>query len=90
MLFMTIFTYEPQNREAVVKRRTEKGALVPPGVKIVGEWSSIAGGRVFRLVEAEDSRAFLAAAAAWLDLGKIEVLPVMPTEEVIKLLATMK
>ena len=39
MLFMTIYTYEPEKREAVIKRRAEKGAISPPGMKIVGEWS---------------------------------------------------
>ena len=90
MLFMTIYTFEPENREAVIKRRAEKGALVQAGAKIVGEWSSIVGHRVFRLVEVEDPRAMLAATAAWADLGKIEAFPVMPTEEVMKLLTSKK
>ena len=90
MLFMSIYTYEPENREAVIKRRAEKGALVGPGAKIVGEWSSLAGHRVFRLVEVEDPRAMLAATAAWADLGKIEAFPVMPTEEAMKLLTAKK
>ena len=90
MLFMTIYTYEPENRETVIKRRAEKGTLVSAGVKILGEWSAITGHRVFRLVEVEDPRAFLAGAAAWTDLGKIESYPVMPTEEVIKLLTSKK
>jgi hypothetical protein len=90
MLFMTIYTYEPENREAVIKRRAEKGALIPAGVKTIGEWSSVAGHRVFRLTEVEDAKAFLAAAMAWTDLGKIETYPVMPTEEVMKLVASKK
>ena len=90
MLFMMVYTYEPQNREAVIKKRTEKGQLVPQGLKIVGEWSAIAGGKVFRLIEGDDPRAILAAANPWADLGKIEVHPVMPTEDVIKLLAGKK
>ena len=86
MLFMTIYTYEPEKREAVIKRRAEKGAMAPPGMKIVGEWSDITGGRVFRLVEVDDPRVMLGASAAWADLGKIETVPVMQTEEVMKLL----
>ena len=90
MLFMTIYTYEPENRDAILKRRAEKGQLVPAGTKIVGEWSSLAGHRVFRLVEVDDPRAMLGATAAWADLGKIEAFPVMPTEEVMKLLTAKK
>lgn len=90
MLFMSIFTYEPENREAVIKRRAEKGALVQAGVKILGEWTSLAGHRVFRLSEVEDPRALYANSSAWLDLGKIEIFPVMPTEELMKLLTSKK
>lgn len=87
MLFMTVYKYEPENREAVIKKRAEKGGLVPPGVKVLGEWSAITGGRVFRLIEADDARALLAAAHPWADLGKVESYPVMSVDEVIKLLA---
>jgi len=90
MLFMTVYTYEPENREAVIKKRAEKGPLLPPGVKSMGEWSAVGGGRVFRLVEADDTRALLAAVHPWADLGKIEAYPVMPVDDVIKLLAGKK
>jgi hypothetical protein len=86
MLFMTVYTYEPGNREAVIKQRAEKGELLPPGVKAVGEWSAVGGGRVFRLVEADSVPALLAAVHPWADLGKIETYPVMPVDDVIKLL----
>jgi hypothetical protein len=86
MLFMTVYTYEPEYREAVIKKRAEKGGLVPPGVKILGEWSAVTGGRVFRLIEADDVRALLAASHPWADLGKVESYPVMSVDDVIKLL----
>ena len=88
MLFMTIYTYEPKDREAVIKRRAEKGTMAPPGMKVVGEWSALTAGRVFRLVEVDDPRAMLGATAAWADLGKIESVPVMETEEAMKLFAS--
>jgi len=86
MLFMTTYTYEPGNREAVVRRRAEKGAMAPPGMKILGEWSAVTGGKVFRLVEVDDPRVMAGASAAWADLGKIETVPVMTTEDMMKLL----
>ena len=86
MLFMSVYTYEPAQREEVTKRRAEKGTMAPPGMKIIGEWSCLTGGRVFRLVEVDDPRVMLGASAAWADLGKIETFPVMETEEVMKLL----
>ena len=59
MLFMVTLSYEPQNRDEIVKRRAEKGALIPEGVKTIGEWTSIGGGKVFRLVETEDPSAMM-------------------------------
>jgi hypothetical protein len=90
MLFMTIYTFEPANRDAIIKRRAEKGPMVPAGAKIVGEWSSLVGHRVFRLVEVDDPRAMLAATYAVSDLGKIEAFPVMPMEEVMKVVTAKK
>jgi len=90
MLFMTVYTYEPEKREEVIKKRAEKGPLVPAGVKVLGEWSAVTAGRVFRLVEVDDARALLAGVAPWADLGKIESYPVMVTEDVIKLLVANK
>ena len=90
MLFMSVFTFEPENRDAIIKRRVEKGPLVQAGAKIVSEWTSLAGHRAFRLVEVEDPRAMFAATVAWSDLGNFEAFPVMPMEEALKLLAAKK
>jgi hypothetical protein len=85
MLFMTIFNYEPEMRNEVLKRRLEKGPLVPGGMKILGEWSAIAGGKVFRLVDVSDPAAAIAGFRAWTDLGKGEAIPVIETEALLKL-----
>ena len=90
MLFMTIYTWEPGNRDAVIKRRVEKGTLVPAGAKVISEWSSVTGHRVFRLIETEDPKAMMAATLAWSDLGKIESYAVMPMEDVLKVIAAKK
>ena len=90
MLFMTVYTYEPENRDAIQKRRIEKGAMLPQAFKMLGEWSSLAGHQVFRLFEGDDPKGFLAGAMAWTDLGKLEAYPVIPTEEMIQLIAGKK
>jgi hypothetical protein len=86
MLFMTVYTYKPANRDAVVKRRLEKGPQLPPDVKSAGEWSYTGGGRVFRLIEASDAAAAFKASYAWSDLGTIETFPVVDTETVMTML----
>ena len=40
----------------------------------------------FRLFEVVDPKAILAMSFAWEDLGKTEFVPVMETEEILKLL----
>ena len=87
MLFMTVYTYPPANRDAVITRRLEKGPQLPPEVKSLGEWSYTGSGRVFRLIEASDPAAALKGSYAWSDLGTIETYPVMETDAVMKLLA---
>ncbi len=88
MLFMCIYTFEPKERGAVVKRLIEKGSMVPPGVKLIGEWSVLAGGRMFRLIESDDPMAIAETSAHWVDLCKLEVIPVIETKERIKFLSS--
>jgi hypothetical protein len=89
MLFMTIFTYEPEMRDEVIKRAVTKGTMVPDGAKNLGQWSSTAGGKVFRLIELDDPLVAYQGTYAWSDLGKVEVIPVMDTQELLKMLAGM-
>jgi len=87
MLFMAIATYEPEKRNEVIKRRQARKAIEPPkGAKRIGEWSVIGGGKVFMLIDVEDPKAGFAASLAWSDLCKIEIIPVMETEEALKLM----
>ena len=86
MLWMSIFTYEPEKRDEVIKRRLEIGAGLPQGLKLIGQWTDLTGGRGFTLIEgADDPKLMLAAINAWSDLGKFDNVPVMEVEEVLKL-----
>jgi hypothetical protein len=85
MHFMTIYTYEPARRNEIVKRRKERGPLVPEGVKVIGEWSYTDGGRGFIVFEAKDAKVIEPPALAWSDLVKLETLPVTEPEEAMKL-----
>ncbi len=85
MLFMTIYTWEPGQRNEMVKRRLQKGRLIPEGVKVLGEWTDLGGGRGFLLIEANDPKALMLGSRAWSDLMKMEAIPVIDTEESMKL-----
>lgn len=84
MLFMNIYTFEPGQRNELLKRLMEKGMALPEGVKVLGNWNDIGGGRGFRLIESNDPKAQLAATMAWSDLMKIEAIPVIETVDVMK------
>jgi hypothetical protein len=89
MLFMSIFTYEPDKRDEVLKRRAE-GLFTPEGAKCVGQWSSAAGGRAFTLYEVDDLLVGAQWSHVWNDLGKFEVYPVIETDEMMKAMAAAK
>lgn len=84
MLFMSIFTWGPEQRNEVIKRRMQ-GQALPEGVKAIGEWVEVGGGRVFRLLDIPDAKLALAGALPWTDIGKLEMIPVMDSEEAVKL-----
>ncbi len=84
MLFMNIYTWEPGQRNELVKRRMEKGISLSEGVKKVGEWTDLGGGRAFLLMEATDPKACMESSTMWSDLMNMEVVPLIETSEIFK------
>jgi len=84
MLFMNIYTWEPGQRNELFKRRMERGNALSDGVKLVGEWTDLGGGRGFLLIESNDPRACMASTNVWSDLMKTEPIPVIETAELLK------
>ena len=79
MLFMSIYTWEPENRDEIIKRRVEKGSMVPEGVEIIGEWTDLGGSRGFTIYETPMPT--IDWTLAWSDLMKIEVVPIVDLEK---------
>ena len=89
MLYMTIITWEPPQRDAVAKRFATLGPKHPAGVKVLGHWVDVNGGRAFELTDwppAVDPKILVETSFASNDLCKIESVPVMPAGEIMKLL----
>ena len=84
MLFMDIWTWEPEKRDEMVKRAAEWKC--PTGMKELGYWVDLTGNRVFSLYEVEDPAVLLEANNYWTDIAKCESVPVMEMEEVMKLM----
>jgi len=85
MLIMDTITWEPARAEDVMKHRVEE--KIPEGVKVIGEWVDIGGGRVFRLVDVADPKILVAMTSFWFGYGKKELVPVMEAEEILKLMS---
>ena len=81
---MTIYTWEPSKRNEIIKRRLEIGLGIPKEAKVIGAWTDLAGGRAFSVIEAADPKVMVAAAVAFNDLIEVETIPVMDSEELIK------
>jgi hypothetical protein len=89
MLFMTVYTYSPKNRNEVIKRRLTIGPQLSDKVKVVGEWSYVGSGKVFRLFDATDAMEVYKAMYQWSDLGTVEAYPVIEVEQVMGMVAAM-
>jgi hypothetical protein len=86
MKWISIGTWGPEKRDEITKRRMEKGTMFPEGVKSLGEWVDLRGGRVISLFEADDPAAIGLAAYAWNDLMCLDSFPVMETEPLLEVI----
>jgi hypothetical protein len=72
--------------DALIARRLERGDSLPQGLKRVGEWMAVGGGRGFILLEATDVNPMIENTILWNDLMEIETFPVANLEDVMKFL----
>jgi len=86
MLFMSIFTFDAANREAIVKQRALGDEIVPKAVHVRMEVIDLSENRVYRIFEVTDPKAILEANLAWSGLARIETFPVMESDEVLEAL----
>ena len=89
-MYMTILTWAPDKRDAVIDR-VKKIGFEHEGIKVLGTWADINGGRCFQLTEEPtDSKYSIKANFTWNDILSIESVPVMDAAELVKLLDSMK
>ena len=87
MVFISMGTWEPEKREEV-QNRAQQGITVVEGVKLIGAWSDISGGRSFGLFETDDPKLLMAQNQRWNDIMDIEIVPVVQLEEALKVIAS--
>jgi hypothetical protein len=85
---MKIVHIDPDKKEECIKKRTA-GGIPQANVKILGEWSTIDNSRVFLIIEADDAREILKLMYPFQSLTRDELFPVIETEEILQLMASM-
>lgn len=88
MHFMSIYSFTPENKNAVVARFKETGGAPPAGVKMVARGHDVGGLRGYTTCEADDPVALSIWSNRWTDLMKIEVFPVANDEQLVKVLSS--
>ena len=90
MLYMNILTWAPDKRDAVIER-VKKIGMEHEGIKVIGTWVDVNGGRCFQMSEEPaDPKYNLKANFAWNDLLHIETIRIMKAEEFLNLLDVMQ
>ena len=82
MLFLSVFTFDAENRDAVIQRCTLGGEKGCEDAQVLMEQVDLSKQRIFRITEGANSKAIRKANRTWSDLGKIENVLVMETEGV--------
>jgi hypothetical protein len=88
MIFMTIYTFRPEQRKQAVARFLETGGAPPPGVKILARWHDVGGCRGYTIEESDDATAISAFGYRWNDLMTLETFPVINDEQLGKVLTS--
>ncbi len=81
MLFMVIEHFQEGKIKDIYRRFQDKGRMMPEGLKYIDSWISADLGRCFQLMECDDPSLFQAWILQWGDLGKFEIVPVVPSKE---------
>jgi hypothetical protein len=86
MYFVSLYTIPSQNRDAAQARFKQGVAPPPAGVKMIGRWHSVSGGRGVTICEADDAQAVAAWAQQWSDLITFDIYPALDDTAFAKLL----
>jgi len=77
MIFVTVWSYAPENRDAIQARFKATGGPPPAGVKMLGRWHAVGGGKGVVVVESNDPKAIAKWTQEWSDLMSFESYPVL-------------
>jgi len=87
MLFMVVETFRNQDVKPIYRRLSEKGRMMPDGLKFVSSYVSADVSRCFQLMECDDITLFQRWVSEWSDLMECEIVPVVAGKDTAAALA---
>ena len=82
VLLLDITTFELENSMELFKRWGQvESKGFPKGLKVVNQWFDAGGGRVITIYDVESIKDYTAYNLSFNDLCRVEVFPVVGTEE---------
>ncbi len=87
MIFVTTWSYGPENREAIQARFKETGGAPPEGVKMLGRWHAVSQGKGVVVAEADDPEAVANWIQGWSDLMSFETYPALDDEATARVIS---
>lgn len=85
MLFMVIEHFKGRDPAPVYRRVTDRGRLMPEGLKYVNSWIEVGMNRCFQVMETDDPILLQEWIKNWGDLVDFEVVPVVTSAEMVEL-----
>jgi len=84
MQYMIIEHYHPGKAGDIYRRFSEKGRMMPDGVKYTGSWVNEKVSVCYQVMEAESTDLLQQWIDSWKDLVDFEIIPVISSEEARK------
>lgn len=82
MTFHAQFTYEPRDREKLLRFLHQGGLDTDGHVKIASGWLAVQTGTGFAILETEDAGALYELCSVWSEYGAVSITPVVPIRQV--------
>jgi hypothetical protein len=81
MLFMVIERFRDQAAKPVYERASERGRMMPDGLRYVDSWVEANFDRCFQVMECDDLSLLMSWISRWSDLVHFEVVPVVTSRD---------
>ena len=80
MLFMVIERFRNSDATPIYRRFSEKGRMLPEGLRYVQSWVDVQRTRCFQVMECEDPNLLTQWQEKWKDLVEFEFIPVTSSQ----------